>query len=74
MIFFKRKTEFQEKTPLKSDEYLELFKMVERLRISFEGLQLDLELYKHKLKASKGLKEKEEEEKDNFNKVLLPER
>lgn len=58
---------------IKSNEYLELHERIERLRISFEALKIDLELTRNKLKSSKGMKIKEEEEteKNKSASVLL---
>lgn len=63
---------FTRKKPIKSDEYLELFKMFEALRISFEAMKLDFDLCKKKLRAKKGLIDEETEK--NINDVILPER
>lgn len=59
---------------IKSDEYLELFQMIESLKIAFTSLKLELDLIIKKLKfkykiTAKDLKEEAEDIKD---KVLLP--
>lgn len=56
---------------LKSNEYLELHTAVERLRVSFEALKLDLELTRAKLRAKKGLVEKDQEPTSIKESVLL---
>jgi len=59
---------------IKSEEYLELFKEISHLKIQLEALKLDVELYKRKLKAKKGLIEEKDEDNDKYkNPVLLPE-
>ena len=55
---------------LKSAEYLELLQKHEVLRIQFEALKLDLDIYKTKLKVSKKILPDTE---DISSKVLLPE-
>lgn len=66
MLFFKKH--------IASREYLELKEHMDKLQLKFKSLELDLELYTRKLKASKGIKDKEEQE-DKINKgVILPER
>lgn len=52
-----------------SEEYLELLQKIETLRITIEGIKLDLELYKKKLRV----KNKLEPEQDLSSSVLLPE-
>ena len=66
-MFFKKR--------INTEEYLELKKSLESLRIELEGLRLDFELITKKLKTKyKITTRKEEEETDNLiNKVLLPE-
>lgn len=61
---------------IKTEEYLELKKAYESLRIELEGLRMDFELIVAKLKlkykiSSRNKEEKEEE--DLKDKVLLPE-
>jgi len=68
-LFEKKKT-----TPtasIKSEEYLELRSMYDKLRVRVEGLILDIELYKNKLRKSKGLAD-ETEKQNNLNNGLLP--
>lgn len=55
---------------IKSSEYLDLFQKFELLRIQFEALKLDLDIYKKKLRVSKKI---DPESEDISNKVLLPE-
>ena len=57
---------------IKSAEYLSLLEKIERLRILFESLKLDMEITRNKLKAKKGIVE-EEETKKEVN-ILLPEK
>lgn len=57
---------------IKSKEYLELAKDLERLRISFEGLRLEFDLIKKKLRVKNKL-DTEQEQKDIYNDVLLKE-
>ena len=65
MLFFRK---------LKSEEYLELLSLCKKLKLEIESLNLDLQLYAKKLKASKGLKNEEREEDEKYkNNVLLPE-
>lgn len=54
---------------IRSDEYLELLQKIETLRINMEGLKLDLDLYKKKLRVSKKL----DPETDLSSPMLLPE-
>jgi hypothetical protein len=59
---------------LKSEEYLELKTYLDKLRLSFSSLELDVGLYTKKLRMTRGLSKKEEEtetEKNN-NTVILP--
>jgi hypothetical protein len=73
MGLFKRKKETPS-TTIKSDEYTQLLSMIEKLRIRFESLELELDLYKKKLRTSKGLEREEDKKNDkNLNSQLLPE-
>jgi len=74
MFLFKRKEEATT-TPINSKEYSELLQKFETLRISVEALKLDLDLYKKKLRLSKGIKREEDEDNEDYkNSVILPER
>ena len=73
MSLFQRKKEPQIIT-IKSEEYLELHKDLEKLRISFESIKLELDLYKKKLRISKKLDLEEDTDQPNINKVILPEK
>ena len=60
---------------IKTKEYNELSSRIDALERKSKVLELDLELYVRKLKASKGLtkeKEKEEETENILKKVILP--
>lgn len=57
---------------LKSEEYLELKQLIDKLRLDLTAISLDLQLYTKKLKASKGIKEKEEETEKDINNQLVP--
>ena len=56
---------------LKSSEYLTLLQKIEELRVKYESLKLDVELYKQKLRVKKKL---EPDSEDSNRGVLLPER
>jgi hypothetical protein len=61
--------------PLKSEEFIELRQEVNKLKVAVASLDIDLQLYVRKLRASKGLSKKgdEETETENNNKpVILP--
>lgn len=60
---------------INTDEYLELKKDLEALRIKFEGLSLEFDLIVKKLKVKYKIskRDKEEETENNINNVLLPE-
>ena len=62
------------KKQINTDEYLELKKALESLRIRFEGLQLEFDLIRKKLKIKKGLAKDndEEESKDLKDMMFLP--
>lgn len=62
---------WKKESKLKSEEYLELKQLIDRLRLDFTTLQLDLQIYTKKLKASKGVKDKEEELENNINNQLV---
>lgn len=64
MIFWKRKID--------SKEYLELKKDIERLKILLESLEIEVKLYKQKLRTRAKI-DSDEKEKDFNNSVLLPE-
>jgi len=63
---------FNKKEKIDSEEYIILKQLIDRLRIDFTALSLDLQLYTKKLRASKGLKDKEEETEKDINTQLLP--
>ena len=61
---------------IKSKEYTELLEIIQRQQNKIMSLELDLQLYIRKLKASKGLKEAEPEvepAKDLYGGMFLPE-
>lgn len=63
---------------ISSDEYLELKRAHEALKIDFKSMQLDLDLILKKLKfkykiTSRDLKDEEEETENINTKMLLPE-
>lgn len=65
----------EKKEHIDSDEYLILKQLIDRLRLDFTSMELDLQLFTKKLRASKGLqtnKEKEEEKEKDINPVILP--
>lgn len=59
---------------LNSEEFIELKQEFQKLKVQVTSLQIDLELYVRKLKASKGLGKKEEDtETENYkNNVIVP--
>ena len=69
MVFF-GKMWFQKR--LNTEEYLELKKALESLRISFEGLKLEFDIIRKRLRIKKRLDD-EPESKDLKDMVLLPE-
>lgn len=60
---------------INTEEYLELKKALEGLRISFEGLKLEFDLITKKLKVKYKLTNRngEDKEEDLKSSVLLPE-
>lgn len=70
MSFFWNKKQVIEH--ISSNEYLELKQLIDRLRLDFTTLSLELQLYTRKLKASKGLKDKEEDTEKDINNQLVP--
>jgi len=65
----------KQEVTIKSTEYNELLDKVNKLNLRFSSLELDLQLYVRKLKASKGVKEVKEESEEtenNKNGVILP--
>lgn len=64
---------WKKKEKIDSEEFIQLRQEINKVRVSVASLQIDLELYVRKLKASKGLGKKEEEQEDIKNRVLLPE-
>lgn len=62
---------------IKSAEYTELDERLRQLNTRIASLEIDLQLYVKKLRASKGLKDLEHEERqtpqDLLDSVLLPE-
>lgn len=68
-MFWKKK-----KIKIDSEEYIELKTYLDKIRLQVSSLELDLQLYIRKLKASKGLsKEQKEDETENINKSpILP--
>lgn len=59
---------------INTQEYLELKKDLESLRIQFEGLNLEFDLIVKKLKIKYKIQREVEEEPENLkDKVLLPE-
>lgn len=65
----------KKETPIRSDEYIDLLKRIEKIAVEFESLKLNVELYKKKLKVKSKLLEEEEEDKskDLYNGILLKE-
>lgn len=57
---------------IKSEEYLELKKEIDKIRISLETLDIEVKLYKKKLRSRAALDQTEEETKDIYNGMLLP--
>lgn len=68
-MWFNRKT-------INSDEYNTLLQKINTVQLEIKSLELDLQLYVKRLKASKGLGKKEEEETEDGekykNNVILP--
>lgn len=60
---------------LNSDEYIQLFKTLNELKISIETIKLEFELYKKKVRIKANLDEsdKSDKEKDIYNSVIIPE-
>lgn len=56
---------------IKSKEYIELLEKINLLSVKITSLEIDLELYVRKLKASKGLKKLEEEISEDLNNPVL---
>ena len=56
-----------------SDEYLELLEKVNKLAVQIQALEIDLQLYVKKLRATKGFKSLREDTEDLKHDVLLPE-
>lgn len=56
---------------LGSDEYLKLLKSFEELRIRFEGLVIEFDLIKRKLRIKKGLVEETETETNKNSTIFL---
>ena len=56
---------------IKSAEYIELLEKINKLSVSIASVEIDLQLYTKKLRASKGFKEKEEKPEDLNKDVLL---
>ena len=57
---------------IKTEEYLELKKEIDKLRIAIETLDIEVKLYKNKLKSRARI-DKDEETQNINNSVLLPE-
>jgi ribosomal protein L1 len=64
MLFFHKKIE--------TKEYLELKKEIDKLRIAIETLDIEVKLYKNKLRTRAKI-DKDEETQNINNSVLLPE-
>lgn len=65
----------EKKEKIDSEEYIELKHLVNKALVEIKALEIDLQLYVRKLKASKGIKGKEEEETEtetNKNGQILP--
>ena len=59
---------------IKTKEYLELLEKISILSVKIASLEIDLQLYVKKLKASKGLTKLEEQKSEDLsNPVLLTE-
>jgi hypothetical protein len=66
---------FTKKETIKSEEYHELKSDIGNLSIKLKTIELELQLYVKKLKASKGIKDlSEKEDEENINKVIIPEK
>lgn len=63
---------FWTKKKINTEEYLELKKKLESLRIEFESLRIDFELIVKKLKVKYKIAKKDDEPEDLKNSVLLP--
>jgi hypothetical protein len=61
-------------TTINSVEYLELKDLINKVKLSVTSLELDLQLYVKRLRASKGLGKKDaDEDNENFNNpIILP--
>lgn len=57
---------------IKSSEYIELLEKINILSVKIASLEIDLQLYVKKLRASKGIKDLEPEQTDLNKGVLLP--
>lgn len=60
------------KTKIETKEYLELKKEIDKLRIAIETLDIEVKLYKNKLRTRAKI-DKDEETQNINNSVLLPE-
>lgn len=60
------------KTKIETKEYLELKKEIDKLRIGIETLDIEVKLYKNKLRTRAKINKDEETQNIN-NSVLLPE-
>lgn len=58
---------------INTDEYLELKKDLEALRVRFEGMQLEFDLIIRKLKVKYKISQKDKEPENIKEQVLLPE-
>lgn len=56
---------------IKSAEYLELLEKVNKLSVQIVALEIDLQLYVKKLRASKGLSIEKEKKSEDLNKDVL---
>lgn len=68
---------FKKPSKISSEEYLELKKDIDKVRISVEALQLDVDLYKKKLRSKAGIAKDEKLEsdsKDLWGGILVPEK
>ena len=65
---------WKKKEKIDSEEFIQLRQEINKIKVSVASLQIDLELYVRKLKASKGLGKKEEDtETENYkNNVIVP--
>ena len=65
---------FWKKKIINSSEYLELLEKINKLNVRISGLEIDLQLYVKKLRATKGFKDlRDEQTEDLKNSMLLPE-